>query len=396
MKNAKDAIGIHPKVASKLSGADFDGDTVLVIPNRDGLIRTSPSLKALKDFDPKEAYPAYPGMSKMSPRTKQLKMGDVSNLITDMTIKGANEDEIARAVRHSMVVIDAEKHNLNYKQSAIDNNIANLKLKYQGGERAGSATLISRASSEVRVDERKDRTLINKRTGEKVYIPTGATYVNQEGKTIKKQTASSRMAEAKDAKSLSSGTRMESVYAEHANALKAMANEARKQLVRTDFIEYSPSARNTYAREVESLKAKLAIAYRNKPLERQAQLLANKVYQAKRAANPDMDAADIKKVKGMALVEARLRTGASKQKINITDSEWNAIQMGAISTNALSKILLNTDLDALKERAMPRTTKLVTPSKILKAKSMLSSGYTQGEVASALGISTTTLSKALE
>ena len=48
-------------------------------------------------------------------------MGDVSNLITDMTIKGANNDELARAVRHSMVVIDSEKHNLDVKASARDN-----------------------------------------------------------------------------------------------------------------------------------------------------------------------------------------------------------------------------------------------------------------------------------
>src|SRR5438874_783466 len=34
--DAKDAIGIHHKVAEKLSGADFDADTVLVIPNPHG------------------------------------------------------------------------------------------------------------------------------------------------------------------------------------------------------------------------------------------------------------------------------------------------------------------------------------------------------------------------
>ena len=53
-------------------------------------------------------------------------MGKISNLITDMTIIGATDDELARAVRHSMVVIDAEKHHLDYKQSEKDNNIQAL------------------------------------------------------------------------------------------------------------------------------------------------------------------------------------------------------------------------------------------------------------------------------
>ena len=43
-------------------------------------------------------------------KNTQTEMGKISNLITDMTLKGATQDELARAVRHSMVVIDAEKH----------------------------------------------------------------------------------------------------------------------------------------------------------------------------------------------------------------------------------------------------------------------------------------------
>jgi hypothetical protein len=49
-------------------------------------------------------------MKPISPSNKQHQMGDVSNLITDMTIRGANSSELAQAVRHSMVVIDSEKH----------------------------------------------------------------------------------------------------------------------------------------------------------------------------------------------------------------------------------------------------------------------------------------------
>lgn len=129
LHNAQDAIGINAKVAERLSGADFDGDTVLVIPTSTAKIKTSKPLDGLKDFDPQRDYKAYPGMPEVkgSGFNKQQQMGNVSNLITDMTIKGATPDELARAVRHSMVIIDAEKHNLNYKQSAIDNNIAELK-----------------------------------------------------------------------------------------------------------------------------------------------------------------------------------------------------------------------------------------------------------------------------
>ena len=55
--NALDAVGINPKVAARLSGADFDGDTVVVIPNNEGSVISAPALKELIDFDPKEAFP---------------------------------------------------------------------------------------------------------------------------------------------------------------------------------------------------------------------------------------------------------------------------------------------------------------------------------------------------
>jgi DNA-binding CsgD family transcriptional regulator len=323
-----------------------------------------------------------------------MKMGDVSNLITDMTIKGANSDELARAVRHSMVVIDSEKHHLNYKQSYIDNGIAELKKKYQGSERSGAATLISKASSDKRVGIRKES--IDPNTGKKVYTYTGETYTRPGGKTILKTSSSTKMAEVDNAFDLSSGTPMETVYATHANRLKALANDARKSSVNIEYNPYSPSAKKTYAAEVSSLNAKLNIALKNAPLERQAQLLANSVVAAKRANNPDMDAADLKKIKGQALAEARTRTGAKKTRIEISDREWEAIQAGAVSTNTLTQILNNTDLDRVKQLATPRTSSTMTATKQAKAKLMLSSGYTQSEVADALGISTATIAKLVE
>ena len=409
IKNAKDAVGIHPRVAERLSGADFDGDTVLVIPTKGVKIKTSDPLPGLKNFDPKTAYPAYPGMirtgEKGSGFNKQRQMGDVSNLITDMTIRGATSSELARAVRHSMVVIDAEKHNLNYKQSALDNDIAGLKKKYQGKENAGASTLISRASGDKRVPVRKEITSPNRMTsdelkrwksGEKIYRETGETYVNKSGKTVTRLQKTTKMADTKDAYSLSSGSVVESVYAEHANKLKALGNKARKEARATMPIPYSPEAKKKYAQEVASLDSKLNTALKHRPLERKAQLLANSEVSVIRKANPDMDSDDLKKLKSRALTSARATTGSAKQQIKISDKEWEAIQAGAISTNKLKKIIDNSDLDSLKQLAMPRESSLMSPGKIAKAKAMQANGYQSNEIADALGVSVSTLYKSLE
>jgi hypothetical protein len=251
MENAPDAIGINPKVAQKLSGADFDGDSVIVIPNNSGHIRTSASLKGLENFDPIERYAPYDGMKTIDggiynaktrevdypdgrprPKTKQTKMGEVSNLITDMTIKGANLDEIAAAVRHSMVVIDSEKHHLNYTQSYKDNNIAALSERYQNSKRGGASTLVSKASSEIHVNQRKERSAkeggpIDKGTGERVYVETGKSYVNRQGKLVIQKSVTTRMANTSDAFELSSGRPIEEVYAAYANDLKSLGNTSR-------------------------------------------------------------------------------------------------------------------------------------------------------------------------
>lgn len=398
---AKDAVGINSKVAERLSGADFDGDTVLVIPNNKRVIKTAPALEGLKGFDPQRSYPAYEGMKRMSARTKAIEMGDISNLITDMTIRGAPAADIARAVRHSMVVIDAEKHNLNWRQSAIDNGIKQLKAKYQGGPRAGASTLISRAGSTIRVADRKARSAaeggaVDRSTGKKVFTPTGETITDKQGRTQAKTFESKKLAETDNAHTLSSGTPIEKVYADHSNALKAMANRARKEAVNTKGIPYSPSAKAAYASEVSSLRAKLNVAQRNRPLERQAQLIANAVVQAKRDANPDMEKSELKKIQGQALAAARARTGAGKQRIEITPKEWAAIQAGAISNHTLNQILNNADLDRVKELATPREVKKISDAKATRARTMLSSGYTQAEIADALGVSLSTLKTVIE
>lgn len=419
MRNAKDAVGINSRVAARLSGADFDGDTVLVIPNNHQKVKTESPLEGLKDFDPQTTYKPYDGMrtidggtysaktgkvdygnKKPNSRAKQTQMGEVSNLITDMTIRGATNAELARAVKHSMVVIDAEKHKLNYRQSALDNQIRDLKSKYQRSARGGATTLVSQASSAVNVPDRvarkaKDGGPIDPATGKRMYESTGASYVNRQGKTIQKTVKSTRMAEADDAFSLSSGRPIEAVYATHANKLKSLANNARKEAYTIKGRPYSPSAKKTYAREVDSLDAKLNVALKNQPRERQAQLIGNSVVKAKRQANPNLDQSEIKKIKSQALATARARADARKQRIEITDREWEAIQSGAITNNKLERILANTDLDKIKQRAMPRAATVMSPAKMARAKAMLASGYTQADIADALGVPTSTLNTAV-
>jgi DNA-binding CsgD family transcriptional regulator len=393
---ARDAVGINSKVAERLSGADFDGDTVLVIPNNKRQIKTAPALDGLKGFDPQRSYPAYEGMKRMTARTKAIQMGEVSNLITDMTIRGASTQELARAVRHSMVVIDAEKHNLDYRQSAIDNGIAQLKTKYQGGPRAGASTLISRAKSTTRVVERKPRLAedggaIDRTTGEKKFVPTGATYINAKGEEVARTTEVRKLAETNNAHTLSSGTPIEKVYADHSNKLKSLANQARLASLGIRPTPYSPSAKTAYQTQVDTLRAKLRVAQRNAPLERNAQLLANAAVRAKVDANPGMDKAELKKLKGQELTKARIRTGAGKQRIEISDQEWAAIQAGAISNNTLTQILTHADLDRVKELATPREKIVMTEVKTNRAKAMIALGYTQAEIADQLGVSLSTL-----
>lgn len=413
-----DAVAIHPKVAERLSGADFDGDHVVVIPNNRREITHAPALEGLKGFDP-QSYKVplgppskkYPdGTPTIGSTRKQQEMGIISNLITDMTIRGANADELARAVRHSMVVIDSEKHNLDFKASARDNEILNLKKKYQGvhpetGQARGASTLLSRAAAQIHPVKRKDAPAgpgvtrlsigtIEKETGKKVYVPTGERRRDGSLATFR----SKRLAETPDAHTLVSEgkTQVEQIYADHSNRLKAMANEARREAINVKLTPYSKSAKQIYNHEVEGLKAKLNTAEKNAPLERQAQVVAQRTVSLKRRANPDMDRDELKKVKGQALKEARLRTGAGKERIVITDREWEAIQAGAISNDMLGRILNNADLDTVRERATPRVRPVMTDAITARARQMLSSGYTLAEVSDHLGIPMSTLKSGVE
>ncbi len=405
----KDAIGINSKVAERLSGADFDGDTVMVIPCNSSKskvkITSTPPLKGLEGFDPKLEYGGKPAGTFKPMKNTQKEMGVISNLITDMTLKGATQDELARAVRHSMVVIDAEKHKLDYKQSEIDNGISSLKKKYQGTVdedgryHEGASTLISRAKSETSVTKRQGSPKIDEKTGEYIWKDVDdPVYVDKRTGKVKERTQpSTKMAEAKDAYTLVSeaDTPVERAYASYANKMKALGNQARLEILSTGKVPYSATAKEAYQAEVDSLNAKLNVALKNAPRERQAQTMANAVVAAKKQDNPDMTKGELKKASQQALTQARASVGAKRETIKITDREWEAIQAGAISENKLTQIIDNVDIDSLRQRATPRATTTLSTAKQNKIASMNASGYSTSEIAEALGISTSTVSNYL-
>jgi hypothetical protein len=414
--DARTAVGIHHETAKRLSGADFDGDTVVVIPNNKRRISTESPLPGLRDFDPQKIYPGYEGMRRM--KNTQTEMGLVSNLITDMTIKGANADELARAVRHSMVVIDAEKHGLNYKQSAMDNGITALRKKYQSGPQGGASTLISRSNKKVKVEDFKPRPAadggpIDKKTGKLVFVPSGKTYnkpiTNPDGTVTWVKAPSQRQVKLgffdpdtgqrlTDSRKLidGEGTVQERIYADYSNRVRSLADRARYEMVNNIHpLPKAPSAAKTYGKQVASLDAKLNTALKNAPLERYAQRIAGAQVKLKRAANPDMDSDLLKKVESQELKRARHRTGAEKQRIYIDDDEWQAIQAGAISKTKLRDILDNADLDRVTTLALPRTGKAMSSGSLSRARALANAGYTQAQIAEELGVSVTTLRREL-
>lgn len=478
-----DGVGITKRVADQLSGADFDGDTVMCIPTDYGKIKIerSPYLKDLKGFDAKVEYATMPGKNGervnsrgdkvkiMSKHDTQMEMGVISNLITDMTLSGgASDEEIARAVKHSMVVIDAEKHKLDYKRSEVDNNIQALKDKYQitvnpdGTIKTGGAsTIVSRAKGKVQVDKRRGQATIDPETGEQTfklakaddlyyvdskrdkdtgivtirttqgkkitYDPTDpvasekykpvrsfnedgtVSYKNKAGDisyNVKTRTQwSTNMAETKDARTLVSAAQhpMELIYADYANSMKALANQARKEMLSTGNLKHDQSATKAYQKEVDSLMARLNEAEKNSVRERQAARLANAEVSAKKkkAAEEgrEMEKSDVRKASQRAMSKYRQEVGAVSRRdrnIKISDREWEAIQAGAITENKLKRILSNTDIDDLRQRATPRDTKTISTAKANRIKSLSATGNTIAEIATQLGLSTTTVRKYLK
>jgi DNA-binding NarL/FixJ family response regulator len=430
--NAPDAIGIHPKVAERLSGADFDGDTVIVIPNASGKIRGYQSLgrsayefeKGLSGFEPQRQYRGKDEKGDPLPGVKLMKntgqeMGKITNLITDMSIQGAKPEHIVRAVRHSMVVIDAEKHGLDYRRSEQENGIAQLRKMYQSGvtkdgkpKAGGASTLLSRATAKVQIDAQKARLQqhggpIDPVTGKRMYEPKGimkskfdkktGTYLDE--KVTQKEWIK-RLALEDDAhKLVGQNAPVELIYADHVNVMKGIANATR-------LAAYSipPSVRNkeaakVYKPEVDNLLRQLIEAQRLKPLDRVAQRVANENIKLALQEDPTLryDKDRRNKVERQARDAARTNMGLKKYEMDITDREWDAIQAGAISPTKFREILDGNYVDnkRLFQLALPKTNTVMSSPILSRAKAMLAAGLTNADIARQLGVSPSSLRAAL-
>ena len=421
-KDSPDAIGIHPKVASKMSGADFDGDTAYVIPNNKGKFKSRDSLKELKNFDP-NMYADKPGtFTPITKRYQQTLMGVVSNLITDMTLQGAPSNEIARAVKHSMVVIDAEKHKLNYKRSAEENGIDALmkrymthvdKVKYGDLERYNPKT--RRLDKVIDPDKlKKDLTPGKEYTSASTIISRHKQSVITDGYQV----------EVPDPKSKSGGTKMvwrnkketylvnmvkdanvflgpnatktEHHYADYINELKAFKNKVDSEMSSIKMPARDPKAAKIYAEEVLSMKDKVNQVKINRIKERQAQRMAevsSKAEIARRSEDEVLKKDEISRIKQQALNKARSMVGAERTPVTITDDEWDAVQSNAVSGTLLKELVSFMDDSQLKSLATPRANKQMTDARKSKAKALLANGYTIAQVAEALGVSSSTIGK---
>lgn len=427
----KDAVGINSTVAERLSGADFDGDTVQVIPLTDRVtVRSSNPLKQLEGFDAKVEYAERPGMTYMrrevtdpvTGRTKvidntQKQMGEISNLITDMTILGAPREELGRAVRHSMVIIDAGKHKLDYKRSEIENGIPELKRKWQGkvdpetGKiKTPAATIISRASGQASTPRTVGAGRIDPETGNMIYRfddrpkykKVGDNFeiqYDKDGNPKQRTRQTKQMYTVDDAFELVSDMEnpVEIAYATYANTLKQMARDARLESLKIVETKRNPSAAQTYASEVVSLKDKLNRAQANQDVERWAQIIATSRVKAKREADPSLetDKKMLKKVRQQSLTKAREQVGAHRDRIVFTDREWEAIQGGAVGHTTLSALLKYADPDKVKERALAHSSNGLSSSQQNTIKLMASNGYTQAQIAARFGVSSSTINDVL-
>lgn len=408
--NAIDAVGINKKVADQLSGADFDGDTVVAIPLSEKVrIRHDNPIPELVQFDPKEEYAERPGMKKMTKANTQMEMGKISNLITDMYTQGASREEIVRATKHSMVVIDAEKHHLDYKRSEQENDIQGLKDKYQkhtdDDGSGGASTIISRAKSPELVTKRQGSARINPDGSVWYKEADDARYINKKGEETVKKQKSTKMAETSDAYTLVSDidNPIERAYASYANQMKSLANQARKTAMATKDIQYNSNAYKAYKKDVDDLLRQIDIAEANRPRERAAQTKANAEVQKRmklwKEDNPTASKgeykAEKKKVSQKEISKARKAVGAERMEIKITDRQWDAINQGAVHKSTLETLFKYADMKDIRQRAMPRQSNQISSAKQAQIKAMSTSGYSTAQIAEQLGISTSTVSKYL-
>lgn len=455
-KDGLDAVGISANTAKTLSGADFDGDTVLVIPHGNGItVQRREPLKALQNFDIELEYGDHPGNVHMKKQNVQNQMGTISNLISDMTLAGAPDQHMVRAVKHSMVIIDAVKHKYDWKQSEIDNNIKELKRLYQktidengNVHYGGASTIISAAKKVVHlpyeekegvriIDPKTGKSLgtryIDPETGEKLYTREKRSYQyyidpitkdhmyynpktglyqskkHPDAKPLPKEvlvlsgpkermTEKHAMEATNDAMTLVSAlpNPKEIAYANYANYLKALANEARKETLNLHEKGRDPSAAKIYAREVESLNEKYKEMQKRRTFEAKADMLADSNYKAWLWDEDNWYQTNEQKgkLKQRLLTQARNQLGLTQRlTLEITPREWEAIQAGAIGSSKLAKILSRADIDVVKSYATPYKGNALTATQINRIKSMAASGKGNAEIAEALGVNVSTVIK---
>lgn len=415
-----DAVGISPAVAQRLSGADYDGDTVQVIPMSDRVnIHNSRPLPGLVDFDPHVEYAIKdkddPGIRRMKYETRDPKtgrkktidhtqdeMGKITNLISDMTLLGATREELERAVKHSMVVIDAAKHGLDYKRSEIDNGIPELKKLYQGKINPATgrlitpaATVVSRAGAQASEPKTVGQGYIDKETGKIIYKIDDRP--NAKGKQRMQKTK--QMLTVDDAFDLvhNNENPIEIAYATYANQLKRYTDDARKEAANIKETRRDPQAARIYEEEVKSLKAKLEKSQSNQDIERWAQLTTNQRIKAAKQKDPYLadDKSRLKKLRQQYLTRAREETGAKRVPIDITDKEWEAIQRGAVGHTTLTAIIKYANPDRVRALSMPHDKRGLTSQQQQLAKLLQTQGASQQQIANRLGVSTSTINDVL-
>ena len=427
--SSEDAVGINPTVATQLSGADFDGDTVVVIPTKNNKINNRDPYKELLTFDTKEykaledpngkyvidgkRYAAKRMMTKEKERDMQ--MGICSNLITDMTLSGgATDDEMIRATKYSMVVIDALKHKLDYGQAKEDFRIAELHKKYQGKAQGGASTIVSRAKGPIQVVDYPETGGIDPKTGEyKLKSSPNMKLDKATGEWVPAKIEKKKMESVKDAydlistKSYNSKTGKwernanpsanpkEIVYADYANSLKTMANQARlDSLKAAKDIKTNKDVAKEYAAEVDSIKQKLAEQRKYAPIEREAQRQAAYIVRAKIDEYGGWDSVSEeqkKKIKTQALAGTRSRLGSKRPELKVTPREWEAVNKGALNKTTIQELMDRLDSEYLRELAVPSTKGKIPASKLSRMRNMLARGYTIKEISEALNISQSTI-----
>lgn len=412
--NALDAVGINPKVAARLSGADFDGDTVTIVPNNEGSVISAPALKELIDFDPKEAFPGtncdpkdlIPKDTKEGDKLKGLEMGRISNLITDMTLQGAPFSEIARADKHSMVVIDAQKHQLDYKRSAIVNGIEELYIKYHGGPKKGANTIVSKATSKERVPEQREAKGLYEvpedrkndwYQGKKIFIPTNQSHYNPKIQKLEPNLMEvNRMSMYEDANELrgikdpnNKGFYVEEAYADFANKMKALANDCRAMARTAPVYQKRQDMAVKYDNECKIIRAKVADRKSKSPIERRAQILAEADLKMKIKADPSITVDREKYLKESirSLNRMRAKLAIPDVDIHLSDKEWEAVFNGALDKSIFDYLMRHCDPIELSSHAFEKLDTVVSEERTNMIRQMDKLGYSRAQIGEHTGLS---------